>query len=87
MAVTDYEPPHLLGLRTERGPFGFEGRLRLEETATGGTRVTDVVECLDAATWQVVTAEEHDRTINASGGRVVPLRDVVVRATRRVHPE
>lgn len=35
---------------------------------------------LDAATWEVVTAEECERTLP---GRPVPLQDVVVRATRR----
>jgi hypothetical protein len=33
--------------------------------------------------WKIVTADEHVRTLTAPGGRVVPLHDVVVRATRR----
>ena len=32
---------------------------------------------------ELVTAEEHLRTMTAPGGRVVSLHDVVVRATRR----
>jgi len=35
---------------------------------------------LDPTRWDVVTAEEHTRTLT---GRAVPLSDVVVRATRR----
>lgn len=38
---------------------------------------------LDGLEWEVVTAEEHQRTLTADGGRAVPLRDVVVRAIRR----
>ncbi len=38
---------------------------------------------LDPAEWDVVTAEERQRTLGGSGGREVPLADVVVRATRR----
>ncbi|QSB15123.1 class I SAM-dependent methyltransferase [Natronosporangium hydrolyticum] len=38
---------------------------------------------LDAAAWQVVTAEELHRTLVGPGGAEVPLNDVVVRATRR----
>jgi SAM-dependent methyltransferase len=33
--------------------------------------------------WEIVTAEEHTRTLTGHGGRAAPLRDVVVRATRR----
>lgn len=54
-----------------------------EPPAEASVTVTDVVKCLDATTWKVVTAEERDRSMNAPGGRVVPLRDVIVRATRR----
>ena len=53
-----------------------------EPPAEASVTVTNVIHHLDAAEWEVVTAEEHDRTINAPGGRVVPLRDVVVRAMR-----
>ncbi|MFD1538941.1 class I SAM-dependent methyltransferase [Nonomuraea guangzhouensis] len=35
---------------------------------------------MDGAEWEIVTAEEHLRTVT---GRAVPLHDVVVRATRR----
>ncbi|ONI77584.1 SAM-dependent methyltransferase [Kribbella sp. ALI-6-A] len=38
---------------------------------------------LDPAVWEVVTAEEVDRTMSAHGGREVVLHDVVVRASRR----
>jgi SAM-dependent methyltransferase len=32
--------------------------------------------------WDIVTAEEHVRTLTGHGGRAVPRHDVVVRATR-----
>jgi hypothetical protein len=35
---------------------------------------------MDGMEWEIVTAEEHLRTLT---GRAVPLHDVVVRATRR----
>jgi SAM-dependent methyltransferase len=41
-----------------------------------------VTAVLDPVRWHVVTAEERDRTLNDRSGRPVPLRDVVVRATR-----
>ncbi|MGW6454830.1 class I SAM-dependent methyltransferase [Streptomyces sp. NPDC055078] len=37
---------------------------------------------MDRVEWEIVTAEEHLRTLT-HGGRAAPLRDVVVRATRR----
>ena len=42
--------------------------------------VAGITAVLDAVRWDVVTAEEHSRTIT---GRPVPLHDVVVRAVRR----
>lgn len=38
---------------------------------------------MDGMEWEIVTAEEHLRTLTGHGGRAVPLHDVVVRATRR----
>jgi len=38
---------------------------------------------LDAAAWDVVTAEESHRTLTGPGAREVTLHDVVVKATRR----
>ena len=38
---------------------------------------------LDPAGWEVVTAQESQRTLSADRGHEVTLRDVVVRATRR----
>lgn len=38
----------------------------------------------DPATWDVVTAEEHTRTLEAPDGGEVTLHDAVVRAVRRV---
>lgn len=42
--------------------------------------LTDITAGLDDADWEIVTAEEHLRTVT---GREAPLHDVVVRATRR----
>ncbi|MEV0390762.1 class I SAM-dependent methyltransferase [Nonomuraea sp. NPDC050643] len=38
---------------------------------------------LDGAEWEIVTAEEHLRTLTGNEGRAVSLHDVVVRAIRR----
>jgi SAM-dependent methyltransferase len=38
---------------------------------------------LDAAEWDIVTAEEAHRSLPGPGGTAVPLDDVIVRATRR----
>jgi hypothetical protein len=38
---------------------------------------------MDDMEWEIVTAEEHLRTLTGHGGRTVPLHDFVVRATRR----
>jgi SAM-dependent methyltransferase len=47
----------------------------------------NVTAVLDPAQWHVITAEERDRTLDDRSGRPVPLRDVVVRATRRTSSE
>lgn len=41
--VTEFDPPNAIALRTERGPFGFEGRMELEAVGDH-TRVTNVIE-------------------------------------------
>jgi SAM-dependent methyltransferase len=38
---------------------------------------------MDGMEWEIVTAEEHLRTLTGHGGRAIPLHDVVVRAARR----
>jgi SAM-dependent methyltransferase len=50
-----------------------------EASATAAT----VTARLDDTEWEIVTAEEHLRTLTGHGGRAAPLHDVVVRATRR----
>ncbi|MFG1867367.1 class I SAM-dependent methyltransferase [Micromonospora arborensis] len=45
--------------------------------------LADITASLDSAAWEVITAEEHRRTVTGSGGQETPLYDVVVRATRR----
>ena len=42
-----------------------------------------ITERLDPATWDVVTAGEHTRTLDGAGGGHGILQDVVVRAVRR----
>lgn len=54
-----------------------------EPPAEASVTLTDITAGLDTNRWEIVTAEEHVRTLTAPGGRVVPLHDVVVRATRR----
>jgi len=54
-----------------------------EPPAEASVTLTDVTGVLDVTKWMVVTAEEHSRTATSTGGGVVPLRDVVLRATRR----
>ena len=53
-----------------------------EPPAEASVTVADVTATLDPSRWDVVTAEQRVRTLPA-GGRVGPLHDVVVRATRR----
>jgi SAM-dependent methyltransferase len=43
----------------------------------------DITAGLDAAGWEIVTAEEHQRQVTGPAGQTVSLHDVVVRATRR----
>jgi SAM-dependent methyltransferase len=54
-----------------------------EPPAEASVTLTDITAGLDTSKWEIVTTEEHVRTLTAPGGRVVPLHDVVVRATRR----
>ena len=44
----------------------------------------DIIAGLDSTRWEVVTAEEHLRTVTRPDSQPVPLYDVVVRATRRL---
>jgi SAM-dependent methyltransferase len=48
--------------------------------AEASATLADITAILDDAEWQVITAEEHTRTVE---GRTAPLHDVVIRATRR----
>jgi SAM-dependent methyltransferase len=51
-----------------------------EEASATAASITAV---LDNDRWEVVTAQEHTRTVTHGDGRTVELQDVVVRATRR----
>jgi len=45
--------------------------------------LADITAGLDSTTWEILTAEEHHRTVTGPGGQEKTLHDVVVRATRR----
>ncbi len=51
--------------------------------AEASVTATSITERLDPATWDVVTAGEHTRTLDGTGGGHGILQDVVVRAVRR----
>jgi SAM-dependent methyltransferase len=51
--------------------------------AEASVTLTDITAGLDSTRWEIVTAEEHARTVTGPGGQAIPLHDVVVRATRR----
>jgi SAM-dependent methyltransferase len=51
--------------------------------AEASVTAASVVGVLDPALWNIATAEGHARTLTDGPGRVMMLRDVVVRATRR----
>jgi cyclopropane fatty-acyl-phospholipid synthase-like methyltransferase len=55
----------------------LHGHHRLAEASV---TLADITARLDGADWEVVTAEEHLRTVTGHNG---PLYDVVVRATRK----
>lgn len=69
----------IVGHRHTAGSTGHGHRPPAEASVT----CADITAVLDTATWTIVTAEEHVRTLTASAGRAVPLHDIVVRATRR----
>jgi SAM-dependent methyltransferase len=58
---------------------GHEHRPPAEASATAAA-ITARMDCTE---WEIVTAEEHRRTLPGQGGRAAPLHDVVVRGTRR----
>lgn len=60
-------------------PHGDEGHPPAEASATAA----GITALLDPGAWQVVTAEESQRTIAGAPGHEKTLHDVVVRATRR----
>ena len=51
--------------------------------AEASVTLADITAGLDGARWEIVTAEEHLRTVTGTGGHANPLHDVVVRAARR----
>ena len=51
--------------------------------AAASVTATGITDRLDPATWDVVTAGEHTRTLDGTGGGHGILQDVVVRAVRR----
>lgn len=53
-----------------------------EQPAEASVTLSDITAGLEMSKWEIVTAEEHVRTLTAPGGRVVRLHDAVVRARR-----
>ena len=51
--------------------------------ASASATAATITARLDPALWEVVTAEESDRTMSGPGGQETTIHDVVVRATRR----
>ncbi len=78
---------------TPGGTLLIVGHLHTPETTGHGhghhppakatVTLADITAGLDAAEWEIVTAEEHQRPVAGPGGQTVTLHDVVVRATRR----
>ena len=62
---------------------GHDGHLEEHPPAEASVTLTGITAGLDSTKWDIVTAEEHVRTLARPEGRPVPLHDVVVRATRR----
>jgi SAM-dependent methyltransferase len=62
---------------------GATGHGHHHHPAEASVTLADITAGLDGTGWEIVTAEENLRTATGSSGRAVPLRDVVVRATRR----
>lgn len=54
--------------------------------AEASVTVPDVTAALERSGWEIVTAEEHVRTVAEHGNQAAPLHDVVVRATRGTQP-
>lgn len=54
-----------------------------EPPASASVTTADITARLDPTVWDVVTAEESQRTLSGHGRSAVTLHDVVVRATRR----
>ena len=51
--------------------------------AEASVSLAGITSRFDADAWEIVTAEESERTMTSPEGKAVSLRDVVVRATRR----
>ena len=51
--------------------------------AEASVTAANITARLDPTTWEVVTADEHTRTLDSPGGGQITLHDVVVRAVRR----
>ncbi|GAA0997639.1 class I SAM-dependent methyltransferase [Acrocarpospora macrocephala] len=61
------------------GATGHEHHPPAEASSTAAA----ITARMDDMEWEIVTAEEHRRTLTGPDGRAVPVHDVVVRATRR----
>ena len=61
---------------------GHDGHEHVPPAEASATAAA-VTSRLDDTSWEIVTAEERQRSLSGPGGRETPLHDVVVRATRR----
>jgi SAM-dependent methyltransferase len=61
------------------GAFGHGHHPPAEASVT----LADITTGLDSTRWEIITADQHLRTVTGPEGRAIPLHDVVVRATLR----
>ncbi|MBF4769460.1 class I SAM-dependent methyltransferase [Nocardioides agariphilus] len=74
---------HLHHDSTHQHRHGHESEYGDQPPAEASSTVRAITALLDPQTWQIVTAEESQRTMTGPGGHETTTHDVVVRATRR----
>ncbi|MFF3444979.1 hypothetical protein [Streptosporangium sp. NPDC002721] len=83
MVYDGHEHGHGHGHRYGHEPGHEHGRGRHHPPAEASVTPEAITARLNGARREIVTAEEHLRTLTGREGRAVPPHDVVVRATRR----
>lgn len=77
---------HLHHGPTDGEPHGHghgDGHGHAQPPVEASATAVAITERLDQAVWEIVTAEESQRTVVGPGGNSTTIHDVVVRATRR----